>query len=106
MQIFPVFVDNGGILVLLFGVIIIGLMFRSEGVVKYPTKWILTSAIALFVTSAYYIVDWLMRPIVANGIVGVPMIKISLIFVGIGSILILATALVMNSKESVNNVQK
>ena len=106
IQLFPIFADHGGILVLLFGIIFIGLVFPSEGLVKYPAKWILTSAIALFIISAYHIVDWLVRRINANGIVGAPAIKIGLIFVGIGSILILATALVMNSKESANDVQK
>jgi|SRR5687768_11405985 len=104
VQILPVFADNGGILVLLFGILIIGLVFRSEDFVKYPAKWILTSAIALFIISAYHIVDWLVRRIAANGIVGAPAIKIGLIMVGIGSILLLATAFVMNSKGSANHV--
>jgi hypothetical protein len=104
LQVFPVFADNGGILVSLFGMLIIGLMFRLEGFVKYPAKWILTSAIALFIISAYHIVDWFVRHIASNGIVGAPEIKIGLILVGIGSILTLVTATVMNSKESANYV--
>jgi hypothetical protein len=106
IQFFPVFADNGGILVFLLGILIIGLVFRSEGFVKYPAKWILASAIALLILSAYHIVEWLIRRNAANGIVGAPAIKIGLILVGIGSILILATALVMNSKDSANYVQK
>jgi hypothetical protein len=103
---FPVFVDNGGILVLLLGIFIVGLLFCSKGFVKYPAKWILTSAIALFILSVYHIVDWLVRRVAANGVVGAPAIKIGLILVGIGSILLLAAAFVMNSKESANHVQK
>ena len=93
-------------LVLLFGILIIALLFRSEGIVNYPAKWILTSAIALFIISVYHIVDWLMRRITANGIIGAPAIEIGLIMVAIGSMLLLATALVMNSKESANHVQE
>ena len=106
IQFFPVFADHGGILVLLFGILIIGLLFRSEGIVKYPAKWILTSAIGLFIISVYHIVDWLMRRIAANGIIGAPAIEIGLIMVAIGSMLLLATALVMNSKGSANHVQE
>jgi hypothetical protein len=106
IQFFPVFADNGGMIVLLFGILILGLAFRSEGFVKSPAKWILTSATALFIISAYHMVDWLVRRVAANGIVGAPAIKIGLILVGIGSILLLATAFVMNSKESAHNVQK
>ena len=106
VQIFPVFADNGGILVLLFCTLMIGLMFHSEGFVKYPAKWILVSAIALFIISAYHIVDWFIRRVASNGIVGAPMIKVGLVLVEIGSILLLATALDMNSKEPVNYVQQ
>ncbi len=98
IQFFPFLADHGGILVLLFGILIIGLMFRSEGIVKYPSKWILISAIALCILSVYHIGDWLVRRIAANGIVGAPVIEIGLIMVAIGSMLLLATALVMNSK--------
>jgi hypothetical protein len=105
IQFFPVFTDHGGVLVLLFGILILGLMFRSEGILNDPAKWILTSAIALFIICVYHIVAWLVRRIAANGIVGAPVIEIGLIIVAIGSILILATALVMNSQESANHVQ-
>jgi hypothetical protein len=106
IQFFPVFADHGGLLVLLFGILIIWLMFRSEGIVKYPAKWILTSAIALCVLSAYHIVGWFVRRAAANGMVGAPVIRIGLILVGIGSILLLATALVMNSRKSSNYGQE
>jgi len=104
IQIFPVFADKGGMLVLLLGILIIGLVFRPEGFVKNPVKWILISAIALFIISAYHIIDWWVRRLAAHGIVGAPAIKIGLILIGIGSILILATATVMNSKASANYV--
>jgi hypothetical protein len=106
LQFFPVFVDHGGILVLLFGIIISGLMFRSEGIVEYPSKWILASAIALCILSAYHIVDWLVRRVAVIGRVGAPVIRSGLILVGLGSILLLATALVMNSKRSANHDQE
>lgn len=106
IQFFPVFADHGGILVLLFGIIIVALMFRSEGIVKYSSKWILISAISLCILFAYHIVDWLVRRAAADGRVGAPVIEIGLIMVGIGSILLLATAFVMNSKESANHVQE
>src|SRR6266508_3576026 len=92
IQFFPVFADHGGILVLLFGILIIGLVFRSEGIVKYPAKWILVASIALSILSVYHIVDWLVRRGAAHGIIGAPAIEIGLILVGIGSILLLATA--------------
>jgi hypothetical protein len=79
-------------------------MFYSGGFVKYPAKWIFTSAIALFIISAYHIIDWFVRRAASNGIVGAPAIKIGLILVGIGAILTLATATVINSKESGNYV--
>jgi hypothetical protein len=79
IQIFPVFADNGGILVLLLGVTILGLVFRSEGFVKYPTQWAFTSSIALFIISVNHIVDWLVRRIAANGVIGAPAIRFSLI---------------------------
>jgi hypothetical protein len=106
IQFFPVVADHGGMIVLLFGILILGLVFRSEGIVKYPVKWILASAIALCILSAYHIVDWLVRRNSAHGIVGAPAIRIGLIMVGIGSILLLATAFVMNSKGSANHVQE
>ena len=106
IQFFPVFADHGGMLVLLFGILIIVLMFRSEGIVNYPAKWVLTSAIALCILSAYHFVGWLARRVAANGIVGAPVIRMGLILVGIGSILLLATALVMNSRESADHVQE
>lgn len=67
IQILPVFADHGGILVLLFSILIMWLVFRSEDFVNYPTKWVLTSAIVLFIISAYHIVDWLERCIAASG---------------------------------------
>jgi len=79
IQIFPVFADNGGILVLLLGVTILGLVFHSEGFVKYPTQWAFTSSIALFIISVYHIVDWLVRRIAANGVIGAPAIRFGLI---------------------------
>ena len=106
IQIFPVFADNGGILVLLLSISIIGLVFRSEGFVKSPAKWIFISAISLFIISAYHVVDWFVRRIASNGMVGAPAIKIGLILVGIGSILILVIAIFVSSKESANYVQK
>ena len=106
IQIFPVFADNGGILVLLLGILILGLVFHSKGFVKYPTQWIFTSSIALFIISVYHIVDWLARRAAANGVIGAPAIKIGLILVGIGSLLILTTAFFMDSKESTNYAQK
>jgi hypothetical protein len=106
IQFFPVFSDNGGILVLLISVFIIWLIFRSKGFVKYPDKWVFTSSIALFLISAYHIVDWLFRRISANGVIGAPAIRTGLILVGIGSILILVTTFLMNSKESVKHVQQ
>src|SRR5215212_6505463 len=57
IQVFPVFVDNGGILILLLGVVILGLVFRSEGFIKYPTQWVFTSSIALFIIS--FIILWI-----------------------------------------------
>ena len=104
VQIFPVFADNGGILVSLFGILIFGLMIRSEGFVKFPVKWILTSAIALFIISAYHIVDWFIRRVASSGTIGAPAIKFGLILVGIGALLTLATATVMNFRETENNV--
>jgi len=53
---------------------------------------------------AYHIVDWLVRRIASNGIIGAPAIEIGLILVGIGSILLLVTAIVMNSKASTNYI--
>ena len=106
VQIFPVFVDNGGIAVLLLGILIIGLVFGSEGFVKSPAKWVLTSAIALFIIFAYHIVDWLVRRIASYGMVGAPAITIGLLLVGIGSILLLVNAFFVNSKVSENYVQK
>ena len=46
VQLFPVFATNGGIIVSLLGILIIGLVFRSDRFVKHPVKWLLTSAIA------------------------------------------------------------
>ena len=106
VQFSPVFADHGGILVLLLGVLIVGLMFRSEGIVEYPAKWILASAIALCLLSVYHIVDWLVRRTAANGIIGAPAIRIGLVLVGSGSILLLATALVVNSKGLTKHVQE
>ena len=106
VQLFPVFADNGGILVVLLGILIIGLVFRSEGFVKSPAKWVLTSAIALFIIFAYHIVDWLVRRIASYGMIGAPAITIGLLLVGIGSILLLATAFFVNSKVSANYVQQ
>ena len=106
VQIFPVFADNGGILVLFLGVLVIGLVYRSERLAKSPTKWIFISAISLFIISAYHIVDWLVRRIAANGVIGAPSIELGLVLVGIGSILVLATAFFLNFKEAANYVQK
>jgi hypothetical protein len=106
IQFLPVFADHGSVLLLLFGILILGPMFRSEGVVNDPAKWILASAIALCILSAYHIVGWLMRRIAANGIIGAPVIEVGLIMVAIGSILTLATALVMTSKRLANHVQE
>jgi hypothetical protein len=106
IQFFPVFSDNGGILVLLISIFIVWLIFRSKGFVKYPDKWVFTSSIALFLISVYHIVDWLVRRISANGVIGAPAIRIGLILVGIGSILVLVTTFLMNSKESVKHVQQ
>ena len=100
IQLFPVFADNGGMIVLFLGVLILGLIFRLGDYVKRPAKWILICAIALSIISAYHVVDWLVRRIVANGIIGAPTIKIGLILVVIGSLLTLAGALFGNSKES------
>ena len=36
IQFFPVFADHGGMLVLLLGILILGLVFRSQGIVNYP----------------------------------------------------------------------
>jgi hypothetical protein len=106
VQFFPVFADNGGILVLLLSIFIIGLVFRSEGFIKSPAKGVLISAIALFIVFAYHIADWLVRRIASYGMVGAPSITIGLYLVGIGSILLLATAFFVNSKVSANYVQK
>jgi hypothetical protein len=106
IQFFPVFADHGGVLVLLFGILILGLMFRSEGVVNDPAKWIFISAIALCILSAYHIVGWLMRRIAANGIIGAPVIEVGLIMVAVGSIVLLVTTLAIKSKASANHVQK
>ena len=105
VQLFPVFATNGGIIVSLLGILIIGLVFRSDRFVKHPVKWLLTSAIALFIISAYHIVDLLVRRVSSNGVIGAPAIKIGLIMIAIGSILILA-AFIIYSKESANYVQK
>ena len=87
VQLFPVFADNGGVIVSLLGILIIGLVFRSEVFVKHPVKWLFISAIALFIISAYHIVDLIVRRVTSNGVIGVPAIKIGLIMIGIGSIL-------------------
>jgi hypothetical protein len=104
IQIFPAFEDNGGFLVSLVGIFIILLTLRPEGFVGLQEKWILISATALFIISAYHIVNYFVRRVASSGTVGAPAIKIGLILVGIGAILTLATATVMNSRESANNV--
>jgi hypothetical protein len=106
VQIFPVFADNGGFIVLLLGIFIIGLILRSSGFVKRPTIWILICSIVLSIISVYHVVDWLTRRIISNGIIGAPEIKIGLILVGIGSLLTLTTALFVNFKTAVNNVHE
>ncbi len=106
VEILPVFVDNGGLLVSLLGTFIIGLVFRAKDFVKYPAKWVFTSAIVLFIVSAYHIIDGLVRHTASNGVIGAPAIKVGLIVVGIGSMLVLATAIGTNSKEPANYVQK
>jgi hypothetical protein len=100
VQVFPVFADNGGVIVVILGILIIGLIFRPSDFAKRPTTWILICAIALCIISAYHIIDWLIRRIASNGVVGAPAITIGLILVGIGSILMLATASWINFKES------
>ena len=57
VQLFPMFADNGSVIVSLLGIFIIGLVFRSDVFVKHPVKWLLISAVALFIISAYHIVD-------------------------------------------------
>ena len=106
IQFFPVFSDNGGSLVFLISMLIIGLVFRSEGFVKHPAKWAFISSLTLFIVFVYHIVNWFVRRVASNGVIGAPSIEIGLIMVGIGSILILATTFLMNSKESANHVQK
>jgi hypothetical protein len=100
IQLFPVFADNGGIIVLLLGILVFGLIFRLGDYVNRPPKWILICAIALNIISAYHIIDWLVRRSLSNGIIGAPTIRIGLILVVIGSLLTLAAALFGNSKES------
>ena len=104
IQVFPTFADNGGIGVVLLGVLIILFVSRVDSVAQSATKNILISAIFLCIISAYHIVGWLGRRIASHGIVGAPVIAIGLILVIIGSILALATALVMNSRASSNHV--
>ena len=96
IQLYPVFADNGGITVLLFGVFIIGLILRSSNFTKTPISWILACSIALVVTSVYHIVDLWIRHIAAGGRIGPPTIYFGLIMVGIGSLINLATSLIMN----------
>lgn len=38
VRLFPVFADNGGVIVSLLGILIVGLVFRSEVFVKHPVK--------------------------------------------------------------------
>lgn len=96
IQLFPDFADNGGVIVLLLGALIIGLIFRSESFVKRPTRWVLLCAIILNIISVYHVVDWWARRVLANGIIGVPEIKIGLILVGIGSLITLIAAFFVN----------
>ena len=106
IQLFPVFANNGGIAVLLLGILIVSLVFGSQRFVKSPAKWVLTSAIALFIIFTYHIVGWFGHRIASYGMVGAPAISIGLLMVGIGSILLLVTAFFVNSKVSANYAQK
>ena len=104
IQIFPNFEDNGGILVSLFGIFIILLTLRPKEFVRFREKWILISATSLFIIFAYHIGDWFVRRVASSGTIGAPAIKIGLMLVGMGAIINLATAIVMNSRDSANNV--
>jgi hypothetical protein len=96
IQLYPVFADNGGITVLLFCILLMGLLFRSSNFTKYPIPWILACSVALVVISAYHLADLWFRHIAAGGRIGPPTIYFGLIMVGIGSLFNLATSLIMN----------
>ncbi len=96
IQLFPIFADNGGILVLLLGVLLIGLILHPNSLIKHPTQAVLLCAVALSAISTYHIVDWLARRLSSQGIIGAPEIKVGLILIGIGSLFTLAAALFVN----------
>jgi hypothetical protein len=97
VQLFPVFEDNGGVLILLLSIIIVGLISRADQS-RHALVYVTICAAFLSVVSVYHVTDWLFRRISLPGAIGAPQIQIGLILVGIGSLLTLITILVVNFK--------
>jgi hypothetical protein len=89
---YPWFEDNGGLVIILLSLVIVGLAARAPGFIKRPAVWSVVCAAILILASIYHIGRWILRGIEMRGVIGAPVPTVGLGFVFLGScILLIAT---------------
>lgn len=97
IQLFPVFSDNGGLLIILLTLTITLFAFQPPKFIKNAARWNLIIAILLVITSLFFVARWLARlasHIEFANTLGAPTLDVGLISVVIGSGLLLYTAII------------
>jgi hypothetical protein len=95
--------DNGGLLVVLLSVAIVGLAFRPPRLIKRPVIWNVAFGAVLTLLSIYHIRRWLVRYVKLAEAIGAPVIRIGLVMVALGSVLLLSAALVEYRRETLKH---
>ncbi len=92
VRIFPSVKDDGGLLIVLFSVIVLLLNFRPPSFIRKPLIWSNIFSFVVVIISGIHIIEIITSPY--SGSLSTPVIEIGLIMVAIGSVILLSMSLI------------
>jgi len=93
IQVYPGFVDNGGVIIVSLSLVLLGLVYRLPNFINKPHLWFMGFTMALALISIYDITDIVRRRTELHNVFWAPTVDYGLKMVALGSLCLLVAGL-------------